>query len=61
MGATSSASSKLLHGGLRYLETGQFRLVRESLPESLRERHAWIKRAPLLTRPLPHRVTNLSC
>ena len=30
-GATSSASSKLVHGGLRYLEHGDFRLVRESL------------------------------
>lgn len=30
---TSSRSSKLIHGGLRYLETGQFRLVRESLQE----------------------------
>lgn len=28
---TSSKSSKLIHGGLRYLETGQFNLVRESL------------------------------
>lgn len=49
MGATSSASSKMLHGGLRYLETGQFLLVREAL----RERDAWLQRAPLLTRPLP--------
>lgn len=49
MGATSSASSKLLHGGLRYLETGQFRLVREAL----RERDAWIERVPHLARPLP--------
>lgn len=49
MGATSSASSKMLHGGLRYLETGQFLLVREAL----RERDAWIERVPLLTRPLP--------
>lgn len=49
MDATSSASSKLLHGGLRYLETGQFLLVREAL----RERDAWINRAPQLTRPLP--------
>jgi len=32
-GATSSASSKLVHGGLRYLETYEFRLVRESLGE----------------------------
>jgi glycerol-3-phosphate dehydrogenase len=30
---SSSRSSKLIHGGLRYLETGQFRLVRESLHE----------------------------
>ena len=30
---TSSRSSKLIHGGLRYLETGQLRLVRESLAE----------------------------
>lgn len=29
--ATSSASSKLLHGGLRYLEQREFKLVRESL------------------------------
>lgn len=32
-GATSSASSKLIHGGLRYLETYQFRLVAEALAE----------------------------
>jgi glycerol-3-phosphate dehydrogenase len=32
-GATSSASSKLIHGGLRYLEYCQFRLVREALAE----------------------------
>lgn len=31
--ATSSASSKLIHGGLRYLEFYEFRLVRESLQE----------------------------
>ncbi|MDA1088710.1 MAG: glycerol-3-phosphate dehydrogenase [Proteobacteria bacterium] len=31
--ATSSASSKLIHGGLRYLEHYEFRLVRESLSE----------------------------
>lgn len=48
MNATSCASSKLLHGGLRYLENCEFRLVREAL----RERDAWIKRAPHLTRPL---------
>ncbi len=32
-GATSSASSKLIHGGLRYLEHKEFRLVREALAE----------------------------
>ena len=32
-GGTSAASSKLIHGGLRYLEQRQFRLVRESLAE----------------------------
>lgn len=32
-GATSSASSKLIHGGLRYLENFEFRLVREALSE----------------------------
>ena len=32
-GATSSASSKLIHGGLRYLELHEFRLVREALTE----------------------------
>ena len=31
--ATSSASSKLIHGGLRYLEQYEFRLVAESLAE----------------------------
>jgi glycerol-3-phosphate dehydrogenase len=32
-GATSSASTKLIHGGLRYLEHYEFGLVRESLAE----------------------------
>ncbi len=49
MQATSSASSKLLHGGLRYLEQGEFRLVREAL----QERRWWLKKAPQLTRRLP--------
>lgn len=48
MDATSRASSKLLHGGLRYLENGEVRLVREAL----RERDAWLRRAPQHTRPL---------
>ncbi len=45
---TSRASSKLLHGGLRYLEQYQFRLVREAL----KERDAWLQRVPELTKPL---------
>jgi glycerol-3-phosphate dehydrogenase len=48
MAHTSSASSKLLHGGLRYLENGEFRLVRESLLE----RRAWFEAAPTLAKPL---------
>jgi glycerol-3-phosphate dehydrogenase len=46
--ATSSASSKLIHGGLRYLEHYQFRLVRAAL----REREVLLKAAPHLIRPL---------
>jgi glycerol-3-phosphate dehydrogenase len=42
MGATSSASTKLLHGGLRYLEHGDFGLVREGL----RARAWWLQKAP---------------
>jgi len=53
-GATSSASSKMIHGGLRYLEQYAFRQVRESL----RERAILLKTAPHLVRPmrfvLPH-------
>jgi glycerol-3-phosphate dehydrogenase len=47
-GATSSASSKLIHGGLRYLEYGQFRLVREGLAE----REVLLRMAPHLVHPL---------
>ena len=46
---TSSRSSKLVHGGLRYLESGQFGLVRESL----RERAALLRLAPSLVRLQP--------
>lgn len=45
--ATSSASSKLLHGGLRYLEFGEYRLVRTAL----QERRRLIDAAPHLARP----------
>jgi len=44
-GATSSASSKLIHGGLRYLETYDFKLVRKA-----------IKERQLLLKLAPHRV-----
>src|SRR5688572_25968183 len=45
---TSSASSKLVHGGLRYLQYGAFRLVRESL----KEREVLLRTAPHIIRPL---------
>lgn len=47
--ATSAASSKLIHGGLRYLKNFELRLVRESL----RERRIWEAIAPHLVHPLP--------
>ncbi len=53
-GATSSASTKLIHGGLRYLEHYDFSLVRRSLAE----RERLLRLAPHLVRPmrfvLPH-------
>jgi len=45
---TSSASTKLIHGGLRYLEHGWFRLVREALTE----REVMLRMAPHLIRPM---------
>lgn len=45
---TSSASSKLIHGGLRYLEHKEFRLVREALAE----REVLLKKAPHIVRPM---------
>ena len=48
-GATSWTSTKLIHGGFRYLEHYEFSLVRESL----REREALLKIAPHLVKPLP--------
>src|SRR5690606_9298239 len=47
--ATSSASSKLIHGGLRYLDHYEFRLVKESLADREVLRHC----APHLVHPLP--------
>lgn len=53
--STSSKSSKLIHGGLRYLEHYEFRLVREALAE----REVLLKKAPHIMWPLrfqlPHR------
>lgn len=53
-GATSSASSKLIHGGLRYLEYYEFGLVRKAL----KEREVLLRAAPHIVRPmdfvLPH-------
>lgn len=46
---TSSRSSRLIHGGLRYLEQGRLHLVFESL----RERGVLLRLAPHLVRPLP--------
>lgn len=46
--AASSANSKLIHGGLRYLRNFELHLVRESL----RERRIWQRIAPHLVQPL---------
>ena len=46
---TSAASSHMIHGGIRYLENGEFRLVREAV----QERNRLIRSAPHLVRPLP--------
>lgn len=50
--ATSSCSSKLIHGGLRYLESGQFILVRKSL----RERDILLRIAPHLVKLVPFHI-----
>lgn len=48
-GATSANSLKIVHGGLRYLQKGDFKRVRESI----RERTGLLRIAPHLVRPLP--------
>lgn len=53
--ATSSASTKLMHGGLRYLEHYQFKLVREALAE----RALMLRNAPHLVRPLEFRLPHV--
>jgi glycerol-3-phosphate dehydrogenase len=45
----SAASSHMVHGGIRYLENGEFRLVREAV----KERNRLIKNAPHYVKPLP--------
>lgn len=50
--ATSSASSKLIHGGLRYLEHYEFRLVSEALSE----RETLLKMAPHIIFPMRFRL-----
>ena len=50
--ATSSSSSKLIHGGLRYLEHYEFRLVREALAE----REALLANAPHIMWPMRFRL-----
>lgn len=47
--ACSAAPSRMIHGGLRYLENGELKLVRESL----RERDALLQNAPHQVHPLP--------
>jgi len=45
----SAASSHMAHGGIRYLENGEFRLVREAVAE----RNRMIQNAPHIVKPLP--------
>src|SRR5512145_518350 len=45
----SAASSHMAHGGIRYLENGEFRLVREAV----QERNLLLQNAPHLVKPLP--------
>ena len=45
----SAASSRMAHGGIRYLENGEFRLVREAV----QERNRLLRNAPNFVRPLP--------
>lgn len=53
---TSAAPSRLIHGGLKYLETGELRLV----AESTYERNLLLKNAPHMVRPLPTAIPILS-
>ncbi len=48
MSGASSASSHMVHGGIRYLENGEFRLVKEAVTE----RNDLLKTAPHYVKPL---------
>lgn len=48
-GGTSAAPSRLIHGGIKYLETGEFRLV----AQSTLERNLLLRNAPHYVKPLP--------
>ena len=52
----SAASSHMIHGGIRYLENGEFRLVRESVEE----RNGLLKIAPHYVKPLETTIPILS-
>ena len=54
--ATSAATSKLIHGGLRYLKNFEYGLVRESLTE----RRVWENIAPNFVYPLPFMIPTYS-
>ena len=56
-GACSAAPSRMIHGGLRYLENGEFGLVRESL----RERDALLRNAPHHGPPAAHHRADPAC
>ncbi|MHC4249744.1 MAG: glycerol-3-phosphate dehydrogenase/oxidase, partial [Planctomycetota bacterium] len=53
---TSAGPSRMVHGGLRYLEFGEFRLVREAV----RERNLLLRNAPHYIRPLPTTIPIVS-
>ncbi len=51
----SAASSHMVHGGIRYLENGEFRLVREAVAE----RNRLLENAPHLVKPLANNFPDL--
>ena len=55
-GGTSAAPSRLIHGGIKYLETGELRLV----AQSTYERNLLLRNAPHLVRPLPTVIPTFS-